>query len=61
MHCAAWLLLVISISTYATISIAVDEQPFYVGARRLRFFDLRVYRAAAGALLGRPVGSRQCS
>ncbi|MGH2910414.1 MAG: glycosyltransferase 87 family protein [Solirubrobacteraceae bacterium] len=46
-----WALLAVSVAVYATVSLLVFKQPFYVGARRLRFFDLHVYRGAARVVL----------
>jgi alpha-1,2-mannosyltransferase len=58
---ACWIALAVSIALYVVLSLMVFHQPFHVGARRLRYFDLRVYRGAAerimhGKLLyGRPI------
>jgi alpha-1,2-mannosyltransferase len=52
----AWLLLAVSALAYAADCHFVFHQPFYVGLRRLKFFDLRVYRGAADAVVnGRPL------
>lgn len=45
-----WVLLAMSVSAYAAVSIAMG-QPFHAGGLRLRSFDLRIYRLAARALL----------
>jgi alpha-1,2-mannosyltransferase len=42
-----WLALALSIAAYVMISAAVFHQPFHVGLRDLRYFDLKVYRGAA--------------
>jgi len=53
---ACWLALLISVAAYVVICVAVLHQPFHVGMRRLRYFDLRVYLGAAERVLnGRPL------
>jgi alpha-1,2-mannosyltransferase len=47
----AWLLFALSVLAYAADCHYLFHQPFYVGLRRLKFFDLRVYRGAAAAVL----------
>ena len=47
----AWVALALSIGAYAYLSLAVMHQPFHVGLRHLRFFDLRVYRGAVERML----------
>ena len=42
-----WALLGASVGAWAAVSVLVFHQPFYLGLRRLRFFDLHVYRATA--------------
>ncbi len=46
-----WSALAISVAAYVYVSVAVQHQPFHVGPRHLRFFDLRIYRDAAVRLL----------
>lgn len=46
-----WLLLGLSVAAYLAISRTLFHQPFHVGPRELRFFDLRVYRGAARRIL----------
>jgi alpha-1,2-mannosyltransferase len=59
LHVGGWLAFALSVAVYAHLSIAVQHQPFHVGARHLRFFDLRVYRGAALRLLhGRSIYDR---
>ena len=40
-----WLILGASVGAWIAVSVLMLHQPFYVGLRRLRFFDLDVYRA----------------
>ena len=46
-----WAALGISATLWAFVSIKGMHQPFHVGSRDLRFFDLRVYRGAAQRML----------
>jgi alpha-1,2-mannosyltransferase len=46
-----WLALGLSVAAYAVISATVFHQPFHVGMRKLRYFDLKVYRGAAELVL----------
>jgi len=48
---ACWLALLASIAAYVVVSITVFHHPFHVGLRKLRYFDLRVYRGAAERIL----------
>jgi alpha-1,2-mannosyltransferase len=50
LHFGAWLALGASIGIYFVISVGL-HQPFHVGLRPLRFFDLRVYRGAGWRVL----------
>jgi alpha-1,2-mannosyltransferase len=53
---ACWCALALSILAYVVISATVFHQPFHVGLRKLRYFDLRVYRGAVEQILhGRPL------
>ncbi len=45
-----WVLLGASLGAWTAVSVLVLHQPFYLGLRRLRFFDLHVYRATADDL-----------
>jgi alpha-1,2-mannosyltransferase len=51
LHIGGWLALALSVAAYIYVSVSVQHQPFHVGPRHLRFFDLRVYRGAALRLL----------
>jgi alpha-1,2-mannosyltransferase len=46
-----WLVFALSVSVYVYLSVAIQHQPFHIGPRYLRFFDLRVYRGAVMRLL----------
>ncbi len=46
-----WLAFVLSVAVYVVISSTVFHQPFHVGPRELRYFDLKVYRGAAERIL----------
>ncbi len=46
-----WLALATSVSVYLLLSAMTFHQPFHVGPRQLRFFDLRVYRGAARRII----------
>ncbi len=46
-----WVALAASVSAYVLLSTLSFHQPFHVGARELRFFDLRVYRGAARRII----------
>ena len=48
---ACWCALALSIIAYAVISATVFHQPFHVGLRQLRYFDLRIYRGAVERIL----------
>jgi alpha-1,2-mannosyltransferase len=48
---ACWCALALSIIAYVVISAAVFHQPFHVGLRKLRYFDLRIYRGAVERIL----------
>lgn len=48
---AGWLALATSLGAYVLLSVVILHQPFHVGDRALRFFDLRVYRGAARLIL----------
>ncbi|MGC9219888.1 MAG: glycosyltransferase 87 family protein [Solirubrobacteraceae bacterium] len=48
---ASWLLFTLSVGIYFWIWLVVRHQPFHVGPRRLRFFDLRIYLGAAWRVL----------
>jgi alpha-1,2-mannosyltransferase len=61
---AGWLTLAGSVAAYLLMS-EFTRQPFHVGLRELRFFDLRVYRGAArrmlsdgGRIYGHPIVRR---
>jgi alpha-1,2-mannosyltransferase len=46
-----WLAFAVSIAAYVVISGTVFHQPFHVGPRELRYFDLKVYLGAAERIL----------
>jgi alpha-1,2-mannosyltransferase len=46
-----WIALAASVCAYVLVSALAFHQPFHVGNRALRFFDLRVYRGAAHLVL----------
>ncbi len=51
-----WIVLGASVGAWIAVSVLMLHQPFYVGLRRLRFFDLDVYRATTHDMLaGLPI------
>jgi alpha-1,2-mannosyltransferase len=47
----AWILFAALLGAWVAVSLLVLHQPFHVGARKLRYFDLLVYRGAASLIL----------
>ncbi len=43
---SCWGVMAASVAAYTYISMDVFHQPFHVGVRHLRYFDLRIYRGA---------------
>jgi hypothetical protein len=60
---SGWVALSLSLGAYVVIGLVL-HQPFHEGARALRYFDLRIYRGAAGrvvhgvSLYGAPIIDR---